>query len=932
MDQDNDSESHSSKGHSVNNESGAKNTRLPINSAWDRKNGDLTEPPKEVVPPSTSEEVPPSTSEEVPSDPDLMTMKIKVPHPKPEPQAVSEPTLGQSPEMMTMRVKVPRPPGQAPQRSSMANAPGLMTMRIKVPRISSSDPACVGAAVASNLQTLDQSTTSPATARTISGPAHDLTATTKSQGSDQSTPFIAEAPPKIGRELNLRDIFFMVRERWVLGLALGVLFSGAYAFWQLTQPKVYRGEAEILVEAQPDRILPEDLQNVDEDFASFQGKAMEQAMQIHDKNLESVGFKELVKSSFGLSEVSAYANPLFGQDEAPSPLACAQLFDNHFGEGLSVTRKSQAQFILVAYEHPDPEIAQQVTNRYAEKYDEFIKKDNSETHRQAQAFLDARITDLKQEIEQQERAILEYRKEFGLVGDEDMENASPEVISLGQQIMSADTKIVDLELQLKRIESLGQDVAQQVDLPVIASFGRIADLKTQLAENAKDRARLEIKYLSRHPKIIENQGTRKVILGLLESTAEMAVKEAMNQLAETKIQREKLDERLTQAADTHLAASDPIIEYRVMQKRLQMEQNQHDMLLQRRSDTHIVSLLDGARVKVIQPALVPTEPITPDRRKIMKSSIMILFAGLFLVPVGIGFLDTRLKSFSEAEAFLGKECLGAIGEKKKMKPMELGQCVANELDEEVMEAFRVIYTTMELHSQVPAPKVILTTSTGPSEGKSFITANLAATFSRHGNRVLIIDLDLRKPSQHKLCGLRNTHGIVKWFQSPQRVIPRTGQELVQEPNLGLAALKEGHLYLLRAGGSTRNPSEILASKDFESLFNSLRNMFDFIFIDTPPVGLFPDALLTSHHAEEALFVCKHNDINRHKIKFALTKLDRSGTQVLGTVMNQMSASRRHQYGYGYRDYGYQYYGQKDYAKYYHDEDEADEVDEDDFAR
>jgi Mrp family chromosome partitioning ATPase len=98
-------------------------------------------------------------------------------------------------------------------------------------------------------------------------------------------------------------------------------------------------------------------------------------------------------------------------------------------------------------------------------------------------------------------------------------------------------------------------------------------------------------------------------------------------------------------------------------------------------------------------------------------------------------------------------------------------------------------------------------------------------------------------------------------------------------------------------------------------------MFDFIFIDTPPVGLFPDALLVSHHAEEALFVCKHNDINRHKIKFALTKLDRSATQVLGTVMNQMSASRRHQYGYGYRDYGYQYYGQKDYAKYYHDDDE-----------
>ena len=92
-------------------------------------------------------------------------------------------------------------------------------------------------------------------------------------------------------------------------------------------------------------------------------------------------------------------------------------------------------------------------------------------------------------------------------------------------------------------------------------------------------------------------------------------------------------------------------------------------------------------------------------------------------------------------------------------------------------------------------------------------------------------------------------------------------------------------------------------------------------IDTPPVGLFPDALFLANYAEEAIFVCRHNGLNRHKIKFALKKMEGGNATVLGTVMNQLSASKRHQYGYGYRDYGYGSYSYKEYAKYYHGEEE-----------
>jgi succinoglycan biosynthesis transport protein ExoP len=270
------------------------------------------------------------------------------------------------------------------------------------------------------------------------------------------------------------------------------------------------------------------------------------------------------------------------------------------------------------------------------------------------------------------------------------------------------------------------------------------------------------------------------------------------------------------------------------------------------------------------------------------------------------------------------ECLGCIPERPKLSHVELGQCVLAERDDQIMESFRVVYGAADLHSRVAFPKAIVTTSTGPSEGKSFVTANMAATYARHGKRVIVIDGDFRKPSQHKLIGAKNEAGTLKWFRAGGKV-PESVEELIEDVNLGLLPLSEDHdIFLLRAGGSTRNPSEIISSKRFEALVNNLRNWFDVVMIDSPPVGLLPDALFLANYAEEALFVCKHNGLNRHKIKFALSKMQGGPAVVLGTIMNQLSASKRHQYGYGYKDYGYGSYSDKDYANYYHAEEDEDE--------
>lgn len=745
---------------------------------------------------------------------------------------------------------------------------------------------------------------------------------------EMKAPMPAQAP-KVGRELTLRDIFFMVRERWMLGLAVGILVAGGFAYWSLTRPAVYRATAEMLIELQGNRALPEDLQKLDEEFVGAQGNAVQQAMRVHEKNFESAAFKAMVRDSLTPRERLAYTTPLqeedpgIGKGHVPDEfkdLSSAELLQSHFGSGLTILRDSrEAQFVDVSYDHPDPRVAQLVANRFVKTYNDFIKRDSQEIHQDAQVFLDARIDELEKSIEKQERDLLTYRKQHGIM-DEEESGESPKLANLTSTITSLNLEILDREAELEKIKAFRGDALELATVPSVAEIEQVALQLKRLEENDEEYARLSARYLERHPKMITNRSTRESILAAVRASVQVAVTELESQLDRRKAQLESLQAEMKTATAELMESKDPYVEFRVMQKQIELDREQYSQLLQRRNDSRIVGLLDSARIKEIRPAMMPRQPLIPDRPKILKLSAVIFLGCLIGLPVGIGFFDTRLKSFSEAEAFLGKECLGVVAEKRGTMTEDLGIGVLQDLDNEFTEAFRVIYTTIDLSSKEPYPKVMLITSSSPGEGKSTIAANLGAMFARHRKRVLIVDGDFRKPSQHKYARAKNSAGLLRFLRSPDHVIPKTAEDLGKNEDLGLLAMDESHqLYLLRAGGQTRNPSEIVDNEDFEQLFDVLRNVFDLIIIDTPPVGLFPDALLLSRYAEETLFVCKHNGVNRHKIKFALTKMENSGSHVLGTVMNQMSTSRRHHYGYGYQDYGYGYYGSKDYAKYYSDE-------------
>jgi capsular exopolysaccharide synthesis family protein len=194
------------------------------------------------------------------------------------------------------------------------------------------------------------------------------------------------------------------------------------------------------------------------------------------------------------------------------------------------------------------------------------------------------------------------------------------------------------------------------------------------------------------------------------------------------------------------------------------------------------------------------------------------------------------------------------------------------------EAYRMLRTNLIYARVDTTPKVIVLTSVGRNEGKSITTANLGVTLAQAGKNTLILDCDLRKPAQHKIFSTRSIGGLIDVL-----VGERDLQEVWQEPIPGLK--------LMPAGAPPPNPAEMLTSRRLADFLGQMRQKFDYVLVDTPPVGYASESLALAAIGDGVLLVldCKHT--RKGALRLALRRLENVGANVLGTVMNKYDAPK-----------------------------------------
>lgn len=206
------------------------------------------------------------------------------------------------------------------------------------------------------------------------------------------------------------------------------------------------------------------------------------------------------------------------------------------------------------------------------------------------------------------------------------------------------------------------------------------------------------------------------------------------------------------------------------------------------------------------------------------------------------------------------------------------------------EAYRTLRTNLQFSTVAGELKSMVVTSTNASEGKSTTMCNLAVSFAQTGKKVLLLEGDLRRPRLHTYLGLSNLHGISNVLAQN---VPF--QEVIQSTALDI--------HVLTCGPIPPNPAELLNSNRFKELLEELKQHFDLILIDAPPVGVVTDAAILSTLVDGTLMVVASHQTDRDRAIRAMKLLQNVGAKVLGTVLTMVPADGKGYYGYQYYEYG-----------------------------
>ena len=354
------------------------------------------------------------------------------------------------------------------------------------------------------------------------------------------------------------------------------------------------------------------------------------------------------------------------------------------------------------------------------------------------------------------------------------------------------------------------------------------------------------------------------------------------------------------------------------------------MLKQRLQDLQILQATATGNYQILAPASVPAEPYAPNP---LRSAILGFGVGLF-VGIGLAFLleqfDTRVRRPDDVAAILRQPILGRLPRISSRLLGESALITMRHPEGHIAEAFRMVRTNLEFMAVDNDIGSLLVTSCMKGEGKSVAVANLAISMALAGKKVVVVDADMRRPRQHKLFGIENARGLSTVTTGRTELMESMVRVDVSPVRDGAGAAKAGangadfaawvrgpeassRLYVLPSGPIPPNPGEIVASKRFQSVIESLEAEADLVIIDTPAMLAVGDTSTIAARVDGVVFLVDLKSSKKPQLYTAADQLFRLPTKMLGTIvrMNGKRGSRYYYYSpYYYYQYSYLEDGQK----------------------
>jgi capsular exopolysaccharide synthesis family protein len=412
-----------------------------------------------------------------------------------------------------------------------------------------------------------------------------------------------------------------------------------------------------------------------------------------------------------------------------------------------------------------------------------------------------------------------------------------EIDALREKLRLSEEKLVEYLVEAEVEPGTGEGTAGDVVPPD-------ETLRSQLAAAELQLTQLLGRYRNLHPEV---QEARKRVGGLRA--------------------------RIAHAQASRAEESRRLIQYRLLKRDAELDQEMYDVLLKKLKEADINDQVTEADIRILEAAKRPGAPIAPRTgRNLGVAAVLALCLALMLAYL-VEYFDRSLGSAEEVTRSLGLATLGVVGSFGRRR----SEALVVEAGGAAGESFRTLRTNLRF-SHVDLPRrVVLVTSTGPEEGKSTVVANLGASLAQSGRRTLVIDTDLRRPTLHRTLGAPRSRGLADIL---------AGDAPLDE---AIRGTRIAGLDVLPCGTVPANPAELIESARLHDLLATLRERYEYVILDSPPAGGLVDASLLSALADGVLFVIEPGRFDWRAIRGALRQLERAGARVYGAVLNKAEA-------------------------------------------
>ena len=674
----------------------------------------------------------------------------------------------------------------------------------------------------------------------------------------------SSAPQGLAELFGVTAALQMLRRRLLIMVLVGVTAAaGGFAFLMLRPPS-YSATATVMINPRQERVLttPDVIGQLPRDSSAIDSEI------------------ELLRSPALMGELAEALGMMTQGDGANGQAPQTANVAANLSGAIGVRRRGLTYVIEISATSSNPARAQLIANTYADVYIASQVNNRVDTAQRANSWLARRLAELREDVQRKESAVETFRSESGLLAPQGASMVETQITNVQTQVLRAQAELARHEASYRQLQDMRASGAALESIGNALNDDTIRSLRDREADIARRQSDLETRYLETHPAVQAIRAERQDIETQIQRQIQLISVNLGNQVSLARAELATLQGSLREATGELSGNSDANVRLRELEREREASREVYESYLHRYEEIASQDQLNTSDARLMAYASQPHSPSSP---KLRVSLALAIALGLML-GMGVGvvaeILDQSVKSADDLEAKVGHPAIASIPAISKrmmrqMPPAERhpsGYLVGRPMSA-FTEAMRVLRTVIVYSKLDFSVKVVAITSALPDEGKTTISMCLARVAAMSGQRVVVVDCDLRKQSINDVLDIETDVGLLQVLagEAPWR------SAIVRDPN------SDAHVLPVATSGFT--PRDVFGSDAMAGLVSELRAHYDLVILDCAPILAVAETRVLVKHADTVVIVARAGRSAVGAVRTAISQTEGAGGKVLGVALN-----------------------------------------------